>query len=151
MNCLLWCAAYHIGVSSEVLIKELGHDGTEVLWDEYTDVRKYKGFPLPEVVDLFYMRGYLLAPIMLSPMIAPGTDAKAIHLWSPEHCGKRYYNMTSGKRAILTGFIGDIGHAIVLDRDKYIDPRTGKAETSTPDDFRIQEAYILVKDMYEWI
>ena len=148
MNCLLYCAAYHLGVSCEKLMEELKHDGTEILWHEYTDCRRMKGFPLPEIVDLFFMRGYLLAPIMLSPMIAPGTDAKPVHLWTPEHCGKRYYNMTSGKRAIITGLVGEIGHAIILDRDKYIDPRTGKSETSTPDDFRIQEAYILVRDSF---
>ena len=144
MNCTLWSAAYLLGISSEILIKEIGHDGMEIKWPEYDDVRKHRGYSLAEIQNCFWMRNKLLAPIFLCPMVAPDTDAKAFHLWSMEECGKRYYHMTKGTQAIIVGTLTNgIGHAVVLDRDGYVDPRTGKKESSTPEDYRPQEAYVV--------
>lgn len=143
MNCTLWSAAYLLGISTSALAAEIGHDGEEIMWPEYTDCRCKRGFSLPEIQDCFYKRGLMLAPIFLSPMIAPGTDAKAVHLWPQERCEQRFHAFINNRRAIIMGRVGEIGHAIVFDMDHYVDPRTGKAEDTLPTDFSVQEAYLI--------
>lgn len=143
MNCTLFCTSYLLGVSPSVLAQEIGHDGSEILWSEYDDCRKFRGFCLPEMQTCFFMRGKLLAPIFVNPIIAPGEDAKAVHIWTPEECGRRYYAMTKGRKGIIMGELtSGIGHALVYDNG-YIDPRTRLREESTPLDYRIREAYVV--------
>jgi hypothetical protein len=142
MNCTLWCASYLLGIAPSKLITEIGHSGEEILWPEYTDSRKYRGYSIAEVQDCFWMRHQLLAPIFLFPRIAPGFDAKSIQLWSHERAGKRLNYMTAGRRAIVLGQVGDIGHAVVWDQDHYVDVR-GLAPKTEIADFSPQEVYIV--------
>lgn len=145
-NCTLFCAAYLLGVSDDSLVAEIGHDGSEVLWPEYTDQRKTKGFSLPEIQTCFWMRNKMLAPIFVYPMLAPGDDAKVMHLWSQDYAVERCKAMTAGRKAILIGQLpSGIRHAIVYDESVYIDCRIGSATKDIPTDFAVQEIYLVCK------
>ena len=142
MNCTLWCAAYLLGVSSETLIAEIGHDGKTVLWEEYSDQRRLRGISLPEIQTCFWMRNKMLAPIFLYPILAPEHGAKPFHLWSIEQASKRCASLLAGRRAIVIGQLpSGILHAIIWDENMYVDCRGGP--TGMPSDFTPQEAYII--------
>lgn len=146
MNCTLWCAAYLLGISTDALIKEIGHDGTKVLWSEYNDDRRLRGFSLAEIQDCFWLRGKMLAPIFVYPMIAPDYDAKPHRIWTTEQAAERYHTMVSNKQAIIIGKLIQTGvmHAVVWDEDKYIDPRNPVPQ-SILTDFAPQEIYLVCK------
>lgn len=143
-NCTLWAASYLLGVAPSKLITEIGHSGEEILWPEYTDSRRLRGYSIAEIQDCFWMRHQLLAPIFLFPRIAPGFDAKAINLWTHERAEQRLDYMTRGRRAIVLGQVGDIGHAVVWDQDHYVDVRD-PVPSLIIGDFSPQEVYLVTK------
>lgn len=146
MNCTLWCAAYLLGISTDALIKEIGHNGNEVLWPEYGDDRRYRGFSIAEVQTCFWKRNKMLAPIFVFPIIAPDYSAVPHRIWSVEQAAERYGAMIRDRRAIIMGRLrqSDSGHAVVYDENKYIDPRKPTPQ-DTLFDLIPQEIYIVCR------
>lgn len=140
MNCTLWCCAYILGVSSDILIAELGHDGKAVCWPEFADSRRYRGFALSEVQDLLFKRGKLLAPIFVDPVVIPALGCSPVPVY--KHPELRYETMTSRGQSLLIGQVDrGVYHAIIRDGYSYIDPRGGAASPYMPADYTLQEAY----------
>lgn len=145
MNCTIWATAYILGVSSEILIKELGHKGDEILWPEFQDERRYRGFCLAEVQDLLFKRGKLLAPIFVSPVIMPAMGCQPYVMYPEAQAERRLEVFLAGHIALLMGRVtGGTYHAIIYDNG-FVDPRRGATEAQPPADYQLQEAYIVCK------
>ncbi len=79
-HCLPCALAMFLGKTFEEMIKELGHDGTEVAWPEAVGFHKYRGYHPQEIIDYFYSMGYSMTIIEAMPAI--GTKGSMLQdLW----------------------------------------------------------------------
>ena len=114
--CMPCCAAMLLDMSLESVLDIIGHDGTEVLWPEYDDVRRYRGFCIAEIQDVFHARGRLLAQVYAYPSMAPAMDAKPHRVWGVDECKHRLDNYLCNHAAMLmteteTGSLHAVAHS----------------------------------------
>jgi len=119
-NCLIVAAARLLKVHPTKLIKEIGHDGKEIFWPEYDDIRKYRAYTLTELQQCFIRRKMLLADIELNSLYTPEPNAYTkIKVIKNEY----FWVTIAGKKGILYGFHKNVGHAATWDRDRIIQPK----------------------------
>jgi hypothetical protein len=147
MNCTIWCCAYILGINSDILAEEIGHNGEAIIWPEYTDARAKRGYALPEIQDCLMLRNKMLAPIFMFPTIAPDYDAKPVFLYTREQAIKRMNTLMSGRLCLVIGrLLSGVGHAVIWDGNKWIDPRGGTFITDGDiPDYTPQEVYIVTR------
>lgn len=62
-QCLPASLAMLLNVSLETVIGSLGHDGQEILWPEFKPPKCYRGFTIPEMMDISLRQGYALLEV----------------------------------------------------------------------------------------
>lgn len=111
-----------LSVNPADIIREIGHDGTDIIWSEYSDSRKYRGHSIAELQDVCFRRGRMLAPVFVNPVIAPDYDAKPIAVYGKPWQRVRNYLKQD---ALIMGSIANIGHSVAYcaGEDCFYDPR----------------------------
>jgi hypothetical protein len=124
--------------SPEQLIKEIGHDGLEVWWPEFTDDRRYRSHNMEEIIDCAFLRKKSLTPISAMPMQAPRDGMPRPTYAFPLRRYERYIHM---RLAILIGETRNgNGHAWAWNGFNVFDPRGFKGSDASGS---IQTAWIL--------
>lgn len=140
-NCLLTSAAMLLDCTENVLIREIGHDGTEVWWPKAKATNKNRNFHIQEILDVCLSRGHGLMPVELMPCSLQLGASEARVLWDQSKAFSRFTKIINGKSGILIGETESrIPHATAWDGHKIYDPRGMILEIT---DFIIREAWIL--------
>lgn len=109
-----------------VLIAEIGHDGTNIMFPEVIGTIRQQSFHIQEIIDCFIKRGKGLTPIDVAPCTAPdGHPDLAREIWDREKAKERFKNLITGREALLIGRLSmkGLGHASAWDGQKVYDPR----------------------------
>lgn len=158
-TCMLYSVAMLFDITPEVVIKELGHDGSEIWWPcnaYHPDMSR--SYHIQEIQDMCIGRGYALANIEVWPVMGPRMKEfrEAFEGQSDDKTIERFFNHIKGHKGILILRQNDSElehaptHACAWDGENIYDPN-GKVyppedlESGYKDDWNIQEAYILTK------
>jgi hypothetical protein len=77
VNCAIYAMSAVTGIGIPDLIKQIGHDGTEIVFPHLPVPMRYKGFPTPELIDCALKLGWAMTPIDAAPQYSPnGIDVK---------------------------------------------------------------------------
>ena len=144
-NCLLYSAAMVLDVDAEVLITEIGHDGSRLEWTNLGRPLGEINFHIQEIIDCCIRRGYTLTPIELYPVSVPDVYYDIDHCaifdsWDAE---KRFEDHIKNRVGILVGQGNNgLGHAAAWDGELVYDPNGVTYDIS---DFKIREAWLLAR------
>lgn len=142
LNCLIASAAMLLETDPVNLVKEIGHDGTEVWWPERAGASRMRSIHIREIIECVRTRRRGLMPIELYPVMAPDEDTEPKLLWSMEEAVIRFeksIRLTSGLLIGQTSY--GLGHACAWDGDKVFDPRGYILDLK---DFIIRECWLLI-------
>lgn len=123
-QCLVYSLAMLLDEDPDVLIEELGHDGTGKWFPKWEIPYCYRGHHMQEVVDVCIRRGVCLTPIEVFPRVASQRDPSDWRaLWSVEYAVIRFKKMVEGRPGILIGNAKNGGgHACAWDGNIVFDP-----------------------------
>jgi len=116
-NCLLQSIAYLLEEKEEDLAKELGHDGSIVLWPYVKHPFNQVGYHIQEINDLCLRRGKALVEIEYSPQSAPRGGYEPVRIYSNET--ERFRSIILNRSGLLITTV----HAMAWDGEKVWDPR----------------------------
>jgi len=136
-QCLLYSLAMLLNEKPDVLINEIGHDGTDIWWD-HAPPFCYRGHHIQEVIDVCLARGKALVPIEGNPQSGcfkePG---KSKALWDPDVASKRMERLLKGQEALLIGQT----HACAWDGNIVYDPN---GRTCSLEEFYPLEVWLML-------
>lgn len=69
--CMIYSAAMALGITPEEIIKEIGHDGTEIKWPSMTGNNRLRGVSIQEIIDLALKRNIALVCLDAYPHNSP--------------------------------------------------------------------------------
>ena len=125
-SCVPTAFAMLFDMPVDELIREIGHDGSEVLWPELesTDLRK-RAFHPQECIDVGFKHDIILATIHVMPFTEHYvTSLKPKAIWSEDDCLLRFYKYLDQYEGVMTGRTNfNLGHAVAWDRHNIYDPR----------------------------
>ena len=127
-SCLITSAAMILDTNVEVLIEELGHDGSEILWPKLPDPQRRRSFHIQEIIDLAINRDVWLTPIEAQPMSLPsprGIEQLGLPIapYRVEMPSRRLNSYLKYRRAILIGqSIQGRPHSVAWDGQRVFDP-----------------------------
>lgn len=141
-QCMLYSLAMVLDEEPDVLIEEIGHNGTELWFPGYPVPYNMRGYHMQEFVDVCLARGQALVPIELYPRSASEKEPTNPHmLWSMDDCSHRFNTMITSKRGILIGRSNHGGHACAWNGKKVYDPN---GRVYSLGNFSIRECWVLV-------
>lgn len=124
-SCFPTCAAMLLDEPVSDIIREIGHDGSHIVWPQFDDCRKYQGFHLQEILDLFLKRGYTLIPIELKPKSISDLKCDKTHnvlFWKWPNNSTRFWNYRFGKGILLLEVSNGWNHVVVFEDGLIYDP-----------------------------
>jgi hypothetical protein len=117
----------------QVILAEIGHDGSEIKHPEHQEPFCRRGFVLQEMQDVCFKRGLCLCEIQGLP-----------DYYDPETCDARIMNYMFGYKGLLTGYFAiDRPHCVYWNGTEIIDPMDGL--TKPLDGFTIESFYLLTE------
>lgn len=123
-SCVLAAFAMAMEVTTEELVKGIGHDGSQVAFPGLGTPNRLRGFHTQELIVEAIRHGFSATPLERVPVIAsPMPDIRGpIPIPSTERDGL-FGRLVFNERGVLTG-VNDrrIGHAVAFDRGQVFDP-----------------------------
>jgi len=158
-TCMLYSAAMLLDITTEMVIKEIGHDGSEILWpknDKHLDM--CAAYHIQEIQDICMGRGYALASIEVWPIYGPNMDEflEVYHKQNDDLTVERFFNCIKNRKALLILECNEDTknenrtHACAWDGKNIYDPNGSiyppeDLESVYEADWNIREAWILTK------
>ncbi len=140
-SCFLASFARCLNEPMEKLIREIGHDGSEILWPERRPPNCYRGFHHQELIDCCLRRGVSVTCVEALPVLA-GPPDKLIYPHEVAYL-RIYQYIRESKRCVIGGEIHGNRHAVACIRQTLYCPNQGQQCLSVLDDWSIKEVYIL--------
>ena len=114
-SCVITSVATLLNVSIEELVRQIGHDGSELIHGTY------RGHHIQEIIDLLDGLHCSLTPIQFEPEYRASLESVAYPLKVREHGRLEQHLEGDG---LLTGRRGNIGHCCAYIKGLVIDPMT---------------------------
>jgi len=119
-SCLATSFAMVLDTPLQDLIKEIGHDGSEIAFPGLPEPYQRRSFHIQEFVEPCLRRGFLLCPVEGHPML--GAMDRVIQVELPGGNQARLVRMLQSFQGVAVGN-GRIGpHAVAWDRHQVYDP-----------------------------
>lgn len=121
-SCILASFAMAMDVSPAILIRFIGHDGSEIAFPDRPEPICRRGFHTQELIQLAWHMGYCVTPIELMPVIGEtdGTRQKVIWELKPRfHIAE---SLVAKNRGVITGRGKSCGHAVAFEHGTVFDP-----------------------------
>lgn len=135
-SCLPTSFAMAMDFSIELVIHNLGHDGSEIIWPSYPEPIRRKSFHIQELIRLAYNLRYAVIPFDSIPVMAPEEDG-------PEHVVELDFEtiLYNCLRGVITG-ISPSGsrHAVAWNGSKVYDPNGTKYDI---EEFTIETLWVV--------
>lgn len=124
---------------------DLGHDGSEIIWDGLPDNYSRRNFHIQEIIDFCWKRGILLVPIEPCPASIPPVEGVAPYIIPFENPDERFSEYIKGNIAVFEGVMQETKkrHAVAWDGEKIFDP-SGKIVTFH--NFAVETCWLIRKD-----
>lgn len=95
-SCLPKAFAMASGIPVEVIIEEIGHDGSEILFPQYKEPYCRRGFHIQELINVMDDHGILVTPFETELQLIGGTKPnytiKKVKLIDPEYMRRKMFN-----------------------------------------------------------
>ena len=105
------------------IIKEIGHDGSEILWPN--DPRPHMAFSMQEITDIAIRHRVALVPIHGYPVSVDSNDENPVPIFK-DHEARLIDHMT-GNPGLITGYYSpDKFHLVAWDGAQVYDPMDGR-------------------------
>jgi hypothetical protein len=120
-SCLPKAFALALAVPFEQVIKQVGHDGSELIWKELSGNKQRRSFHLQEMIDVGLYYGYAVIVIERQPCSLP-YDHDGMPFLLPK--GKdRFMSYLRNHSGVLIGkTITGNPHAVMWDGKQIVDP-----------------------------
>ncbi len=119
-SCLLASMSMVLGKSTQELIDRVGHDGSEIVFPHLPEPAKRRGFHIQEFIPLILESGFAMTAIEVLPYSTP--DGKHEYPIDFPNYEKRFRNLMSTARGILTGLMSRWHHAVAWNGCRVFDP-----------------------------
>jgi hypothetical protein len=112
------------------ICKQVGHDGSQILWPELPDPQKRRAFHIQEMIDVAWSRGFCVSPIEGHPVsLVQHCNFRDTFTVPMLHGNmyrlNRYLELSQG---VLTGLnLSGRRHAVAWDGQHILDPASGEA------------------------
>lgn len=125
-SCLPAAFAYILGEPVEKIIKETGHDGSDVIWPELAPPKCFRSWHIQELILVCLKYGYSVTCIERLTHSAPekGVEEFIIDFSDVFH---KFLSAGQGITAV-TNTHGN-GHALAFKEGKFFDPKYGRETT----------------------
>lgn len=143
--CLPTAFSMATGIPFWTLIKEIGHDGSDVIFDYLPDPLNRRGFHPQELIRVMLDHQIAVTELQINPVIT--TDGK--NRYPVVYAGGNFnlfIDRLDGSRAVIAGVTdGGVGHAVAWDGDLYLcfDPATNDPHPLLGVGFNPKFAYLL--------
>jgi len=119
-SCLPVSFAMALDIPVEALFKELGHDGSLIMWPDLPEPACRRGFHIQEMIEIALRRGYAVTPFELCPVLESGGHQYAFDArWSA------FANVIDTSIGILEGQGIRTRHAVAYYYGQIFDPDCG--------------------------
>jgi hypothetical protein len=141
-SCLATAFAMVLDISYEELIKQVGHDGSEVWFPRMGEPSRRRSFHIQELVDAAWKRGFAVTEIEVSPIVGRAYDSqiRPLDLGSRARI-ERYMQGTRGVLGVVSGM--GRRHALAWDGKEIFDPTGIKSDSRILDGWDIEYYWIL--------
>jgi len=122
-SCLPTSFAMVTNTPLEEIIKELGHDGSEILWPNLEEPFCYRSFHIQELISILFYSGILVVEFQVWPVSAPqfpNITNNIIHF--PEGNEQRIYDIMHQGKGVVKGEFRNKPHAAAWDGNQIFDP-----------------------------
>ncbi len=124
-SCVITALAMTLDIPVEDVIKEAGHDGSEIIFPLLEEPQCRKGFHFQELVKIAWRHGYAMTPIELFPRILATDHSKTHKVWGQTECRARFMAAISSTFGILEGRGKRCHHAVHYRYGQIYDPDSG--------------------------
>lgn len=122
-SCLAAAVATVLEIPVAQLIKEVGHDGFEILWPHLAEPQRHRSFHIQEMIDVALRYGYTVTPIEGRPCSRVRGQSQVFELEFPQGNAYRLNCHLEKGRGVLTGLnLAGKPHAVVWDGSMIWDP-----------------------------
>lgn len=124
-SCMAAAAAMVTDTSVEHIAHMLGHDGSDHPWPHPYE-HLHRGFHIHEIIDLLWIQfQQSMTPFVREPMCTPHMKCPEVPARSPYSADSsvRFIKALVHNQGIITGMIGELGHAVAWDGKEVFDPR----------------------------
>lgn len=124
-SCLLASFAMVLDETCEQLIKEIGHDGSEVVFPEEEDPFARRAFHIQELIDCCERRHLAVTPIDFHPISTCGRQGR-YEVDINEGPSVRFQRHLHKRVGVITGLnLNSAPHAVAWNGLMILDPATG--------------------------
>ncbi len=126
-SCLPTAFAIAVGVPVEQLIRQLGHDGSEMLFPGFRKPYCYRSFHVQELIDQLLIWQYAVTEITKLSILESQNSLKTIDINTRKlFKGNRMQYYLDNYQGVLTGgYMGRTPHALAWDGKYRYDPTSG--------------------------
>ena len=118
-QCMLASAAMVLDTTVDILINEIGHDGTEICWPDEPAPRNQRGYHIQEILDCFLSRGVSMYRVDGYPLLhVVGCTPRPVY---PD-AEARFVRLIEGRRAMIYGTVLRGAHMVAWDGSRVYDP-----------------------------
>jgi len=138
-SCLPAAFAMAMGTTPAILIKQLGHDGSDVWWLDNPEPYNRRGFHIQEIVHVAWLMDWYIVCFQSQPVSGSNYCFKQHPVPIRDGLFEGALKSTSG---VLVGRVNDKQHAVAWNKEQVLDPN---GSTYSIDNFSIREFYGVVK------
>lgn len=140
-SCLPTAFAMVLELPVEDIIKEIGHDGSEIYWPKLMPPYNRRGFHIQELLYLCYKLDYTVTPFAARPQLVSADRSDPKPILGHE---KIIEEVMTDNVGVLTGILeSGVGHALAWDGYAAINPSDKKR--GPLQNFQIQTFWRIIK------
>lgn len=119
-SCLPTAFAMALSVPLVWLIKQVGHDGSQILYPDSEEPMNRRCFHIQEMIDIAYKHGYSVMPIEAKPRL--GKLEQNIDIGDETKNVNRLIRYLTDNIGVITGKINNKKHAVAWNKEMIYDP-----------------------------
>jgi hypothetical protein len=122
--CLVTSFAMALDIPVAEIIREIGHDGSQILWPALPEPMCRRGFHPQELIDVCRARGYAVTNIEACPgLMATAGRGPEFRWLTEDEAWSRFTRVTESTRGVLEGVVlPRKHHAVAYERGRLFDP-----------------------------
>jgi hypothetical protein len=121
-SCAITALAMTLDTPVSELIRELGHDGGEVIFPLLKEPQCWRGFHSQEIIRIAFKRGFAMTPIELFSSILATDHSKTHKVWGETYSRAFFMGVVNSTFGILEGHGTTCQHAVYNRYGTLYDP-----------------------------
>lgn len=121
-SCSVASMAMALSITTEQLIMEVGHDGSEIIFPDLPEPMCRRGFHSQELIHVARCRGWAVTAVELNPCTSPTNGSGVLYPVQIRNNVERFANAVYSTMGILEGRCKKCRHAVHYDHGVIYDP-----------------------------